>query len=360
MFATLQSQSDLTHFIGSIRTANGFSGCHARARLNIACPVCEAGKSSFHRRIDGYDYFRCDACGSLHIDNATLDAIDTGKSTRIYDAQYWQDELRAARERAQGVSLVRAGEAILYSRRPVRRFLDVGAGPGYLLDTLAGLLPSYAGVFHGIELFPLDVHSTNPNYHIGGILDLDGVFDAGTCIEVVEHLTPRMLRNLARDLAAIGAPGSLWLFNTGSPEYVLREDPDYLDPLRRGHIIAYGLRGVRHVFEPSGFRIDAIPGKSYAWFAEFMPVETLDFSERVYRPLDENRALLEESGLLFQAAFESARASLYQQKPDRDPETQPTASVDIWNEYQRMLHSRSWKLTQPLRSVARWLRGGPT
>lgn len=323
--------------------------------MNIACPVCEAGESSFHRKIDGYDYYRCDACGSLHVDNATLAAIDHGKSTRVYDTGYWQDELKAAHERAQGVSLVRAGEAILYARRPVRRFLDVGTGPGYLLDALAGLLPSHAAVFHGVELFPPAEHSRNPNYHLGDARDLDGVFDAGTCIEVVEHLTPRMLRALAQALAAISAPGSLWLFNTGSPDYVLQEDPDYLDPLRRGHIVAYGLRGIRRIFEPSGFHINAIPGKSYAWFAEFGPTEAPEFAERVYRPLPWNRALLEESGLLFQAAFESARASLYQQVPVRAVGNDAHVSVDVWNEYQRMLQSRSWKMTRPLRSVAGWL-----
>lgn len=323
--------------------------------MNTACPVCEAGESSFHLRVDGYDYFRCANCGSLHIDEATLAAVDEGKTTRAYDADYWQEELRAARERAQGASLVRAGEAVLYARRPVRQFLDVGTGPGYLLDALAGLLPSHAAAFHGIELFPPEAHSSSPNYHVGDVRDLHGTFDAGTCIEVVEHLTPRMLRMLARGLAAISSPGSLWLFNTGSPEYVMREDPDYLDPLRRGHIVAYGLRGIRHIFEPLDFRISAIPGKSYAWFAEFKPVEALDFSERVYRPLSENRSLLEESGLLFQAAFESARASLYQQVPMQGS-GDAVVSADVWNEYQRMLQSRSWKLTRPLRSAARWLR----
>ncbi len=323
--------------------------------MSIACPVCEAGESSFHRKIDGYDYFRCDACGSLHIDNAVLAAIDGGESTRVYDAGYWQDELKAAHERAQGVSLVRAGEAMLYARRPVQRFLDVGTGPGYLLDALAGLLPTHTDVFHGIELFPPDAHSKSANYHIGDVRDLDGIFDAGTCIEVVEHLTPRMLRTLAEGLAAISGSGSLWLFNTGSPDYVLQEDPDYLDPLRRGHIVAYGLRGIRHLFEPVGFRVSAIPGKSYAWFAEFDPMEAPEFAERVYRPLPANRKLLEDSGLLFQAAFESARASLYQQVPLQG-EAGSVVSLDVWNEYQRMLHSRSWRLTQPLRDVARWLR----
>ncbi len=324
--------------------------------MSIACPVCEAGESSFHRKIDGYDYFRCGACGSLHIDNATLDAIDGGKSTRVYDAGYWQEELNAARERAQGVSLVRAGEAILYARRQVRRFLDVGTGPGYLPDALAGLLPSHAAAFHGVELFPPETHSQSANYHIGDVRDMKGVFDAGTCIEVVEHLTPRMLRVLAQGLAAISAHGSLWLFNTGSPDYVLQEDPDYLDPLHRGHIVAYGLRAVQRIFAPFGFRISAIPGKSYAWFAEFSPTETVDFAERVYRPLPSNRALLEESGLLFQAAFESARASLYQQVPVHVAGNDAHVSVDVWNEYQRMLQSRSWKMTRPLRGVARWLR----
>ena len=324
--------------------------------MNIACPVCEAGESSFHRKVDGFDYFRCVACGSLHIDNSTLDAVDAGNGTRVYDAAYWQDELNAARDRAQGASLVRAGEAILYARRPVRRFLDVGTGPGYLLDTLASHFPADRDMFHGIELFPPEDHSANPNYHVGDVRDLDGAFDAGTCIEMVEHLTPRMLRTLAQGLASISAPDTLWLFNTGSPEYVLREDPGYLDPLRRGHVVSYGLRGVEHLFEPFGFKVSAIPGKSYAWFAEFSPTETPDFDERVYRPLPENRRLLEGCGLLYQAAFESARASLYQQMPVRASGGGPAVSVDVWNEYQRMLHSRSWKITRPLRSMARWLR----
>lgn len=324
--------------------------------VNQSCPVCEGGESSLHARIDGYDYFRCSACGSLHIDQATLNAIDAGKSTRVYDSQYWQEELRASRERAQGVSLVRAGEAILYARRPVRRFLDVGTGPGFLIDALGGLLPMHAQVFHGIERFPPAEHSRHPNYRVGELRDLGGIFDAGTCIEVAEHLTPRMLQTVAHGLAAISGAGSLWLFNTGSPEYVLHEDPGYLDPLRRGHIVAYGLRGIRHIFEPLGFRVSAIPGKSYAWFAEFRPAETLDFAERVYRPVAANALLLQESGLLFQAAFESARASLYQQTPLASPAAESVAPADVWNEYQRMLRSRSWKMTQPLRHVARWLR----
>ena len=346
--------------------SDGLSMQRSGDATGMPCPVCGAGVSKFHARIDGYDYFQCIDCSSLYIDRATLDRIDAGQSTRVYDESYWNEELRSARERADGVSLVRAGEAILYARRPVERFLDIGTGPGYLLDALARHFPAHPDMFHGVELFPPEEHSAHPNYLIGDVGHLQGYFDAGTCIEVAEHLTPVMLKNVARGLAAISRPGTLWLFNTGMPEFVIEQNPEYLDPLRRGHIVSYGLRGIAHLFEPFGFRVSQIPGKSYAWYAEFKPTEALGFDERVYRPLPENRRLLEESGLLFQAAFESARASLYMQTAWAQSHAGQTArgqspantcaTNDVWDEYQRMLHSRSWRLTRPLRNAARWTR----
>lgn len=336
------------------------------APAEMPCPVCGTGASKFHARIDGYDYFQCIECRSLYIDRETLERIDAGESTRVYDESYWKEELRSARERADGVSLVRAGEAILYARRPVERFLDIGTGPGYLLDALARHFPAHPDMFHGVELFPPEEHSAHPNYLIGDVGHLQGYFDAGTCIEVAEHLTPAMLKNVARGLAAISRPGTLWLFNTGMPDFVIKEDPGYLDPLRRGHIVSYGLRGIAHLFEPFGFRISPIPGRSYAWYAEFKPVESPGFDERIYRPLSENRKLLEEFGLLFQASFESARAALYMQAAwaqtqhglttDAQSSSDSCVATDVWDEYQRMLHSRSWRLTRPLRAAARWSR----
>jgi SAM-dependent methyltransferase len=277
-----------------------------------ACPVCEFGKSEFFASIDGYDYLQCGSCRSLHIACDVLDDIDRGSAPRLYDEDYWREELRSARERASGVSLVRAGEAILYCRRPVTRFLDVGTGPGYLLDELAKQFPTRQDVFHGVELFPPEEHSSHPNYMRGDVGMLDMTFDAGVCIEVIEHLTPRMLAELARGLARVSTTGTLWLFNTGMPDYVLNEDRGYLDPLRRGHIVSYSLPGLAHIFEPHGLRVQALPGKSFAFVAEFQPDTVInDFEHRIYRPLAENTSLLQESGLLHQAAFESARAYLY-------------------------------------------------
>ena len=283
--------------------------------MDMTCPICATGNSTFHASIDGYDYLRCDFCESLHVDGSVLDQMDAGKSPRLYDEAYWNEELRSSRERAMGIGLVRSGEAILYATRPMRRFLDIGAGPGYLLDELSKQFPKMPELFHGVELFPPEEHTHHPNYHLGEIGQLSEIFDGGVCIEVVEHLTPRMLAGLVSGLAKVSAPGSLWLFNTGMPDYVLSQDPNYLDPLHRGHIVSYGLQALALIFEPHGFRVSVVPGKNYAFVAEFNPADRqIDFEQRFSNPLAENKRLLEQSMLVFLAAFESARSSFYHQE----------------------------------------------
>ncbi len=278
-----------------------------------ACPVCRAGTSTPFATIDGFGYFECGACGSLHIDPQVLAAIDAGEQPLgAYADRYWKQERKAAQERAAGSSLCCAGEAILYCRRPVERFLDVGTGPGYLLERLQALLDPEARIFHGVEKFPPAYAVDCPNFDVGDVAGLDGSFDAGTCIEVIEHLTPAILDHIARALRRLSRKGSLWLLNSGMPEYVKHEDPGYLDPTRRGHIVSYSIRGLEAIFAPHGFRISPLPGKSYASIAEFDPDPAPeDFSERIYRPLPENDALLARCGLLRQATIQSARASYY-------------------------------------------------
>jgi hypothetical protein len=75
--------------------------------------------------VDGYAFYSCAECESLFIEPEVLVAMDCGESPREYDEHYWRTELAAARARSRGDGLVRAGEAILYARRQVRRFLDV-------------------------------------------------------------------------------------------------------------------------------------------------------------------------------------------------------------------------------------------
>jgi len=280
--------------------------------MTALCPVCTRPESRFHARIDGFDYFECDACGSLHIDANVVAAIDAGESVLgEYAAEYWEQERKAALERAAGMSLCRLAEAILYCRRPVRRFLDVGAGPGFLLKEIQGLIDPQAETFHAVEKFPPPYAIEAPNFHIGDVADLELTFDAGICIEVVEHLTPTMLDGVIAGLARCSQPGSLWLFNTGMPSYVKLEDPGYLDPIRRGHIISWSLAGLAPHFDSHGFTLRELPGRSFGFFAEYRPVESPDFEARFSHPLEENRRLLMRHGLLYHAAFETARSYFY-------------------------------------------------
>lgn len=278
----------------------------------VECPVCRAGRSSLFTTIAGHAYYVCGACDSIHISPGVLEDMDAGiAQVGEYGEAYWEREAKAAQRRASGLSLCRAGEAILYCRRPVNRFLDVGTGPGFLLRELQRLIDPDAEIFHGVEKFPPPFAVSCPNFHVGGVESLQQTFDAGVCIEVVEHLTPRMLEGLVAGLANVSEPGSLWLFNTGMPDYVRNEDPGYLDPVHRGHIVSYSLAGVTPCFEKHGFAVRAMPGRSFGFFVEYQPREAPEYEARFCAPLPENMRLLQRHGLLYHAAFETARSYFY-------------------------------------------------
>ncbi len=56
-----------------------------------------------------------------------------------------------------------------------------------------------------------------------------------------------------------------------------------------------------------------MPARSFAFVVERLPAEPVDFADRIYAPLDDNRALVQRNGLLYQAAFETARSYYYHQ-----------------------------------------------
>ena len=138
--------------------------------MNSACPVCESQQRQTRFCVrDGYNYFACSDCESLYIDPMVLSKFDEGHTTREYDEQYWNNEVQSARDRSRTEGLVCSGEVIIYARRPVERFLDIGAGPGYLLDELAAKYPAHQNMFHAVELFPPEERSTHPNYVVGDV-----------------------------------------------------------------------------------------------------------------------------------------------------------------------------------------------
>jgi len=282
----------------------------------MQCPIC-LHEANPVRDVDDVAYFKCLKCGSLFAHPDFLAAVDTG-AIENYREAYWGHEISAARERSFGAGVVRMAETLRMARIPVRRALDIGSGPGFLLDALADLVPSLAERVHGVELFPPppDKRSRSPNYHVGSIADLDGAFDAGVCIEVIEHLTPTLLAGMLRQLAGKSSPGALYFFNSAQPSFVETVNPGYLSPYGAGHLVSWSVAGARIMFERAGFNLIALPGRDWAFLAEFGPPRAVGLEmllDWLWRPAPENIALIRNDrfGPLFEAVgLEAARCYL--------------------------------------------------
>jgi hypothetical protein len=303
----------------------------------MLCPACETSRSAPYRDVDGVHYFRCTACGSLFADPAFLAHVEAGGAS-AYAEEYWRTELGPARERCFGAAVLRVAETIAYCRLPIRAFIDIGAGTGWLLDALAALLPEAIDRFHAVELYPPppEHRTSHPNYVIGTVNSLQTTFDAGVCIEVIEHLTPKTLRALVAQLAERSRPGSLYLFNSGQPTFVEQEDPAYLDPHRRGHIVSYSVAGAASIFNPAGFNVIALPGRYWAFLAEFAPLQLIDedaLISRLWHPVPENEALLYGARfgpLMRSAGIDTARAYLPRVAAPAAPAQVQTRGLRFW------------------------------
>lgn len=280
----------------------------------VNCPLCRSSARE-HAVIDGVGYYDCRSCDFIFADTRFLSRVDAGEQVRKYDESYWEAEKSAARERSFGSSLARAAEALLYCRIPVERFIDIGSGPGYLLDALSMYLPSHRERFYGVEKYPPppEDRSGHENYLCADLRDIHLRFECGVCIEVLEHLTPTMAVNLASAISVVSTPGALFLFNTGLTDYVRREDPGYMDPFGRGHITVWSITAARIVFEPAGFAVHALPGKTWAFAIERLPVQNGggNIRDRIWSALPENKALLSDpimGNVMYILGLESARA----------------------------------------------------
>lgn len=274
-------------------------------RKKCTCVLC--GETALKwKRYSGYNYYSCSECESIFIDPEIIEKIDNDGdfSLRKYDDDYWQMEAVSSKERSWGVALARMAEVIYYARTPVKAFLDIGGGPGYFLDAVAQYLPEHKEKFYSVEKYPPPVsengknsergRTISSNYITTGYKDLPQKVQAGMCIEVVEHLTPQMFEGILKDIAMVSDEEAVYIFNTGMPQYVLNEDPDYMDPVRRGHIVSYSLKGVARLAESYGFTTIPIPGKTWAFVLEYhsksLPDENI--TDRIWSALPENLDLL--------------------------------------------------------------------
>ena len=279
------------------------------------CPVCSTQDNEILKAVDQYNYYQCKECEVIFIATDILAKIDAGETLIEYRESYWREELYAAKERSWGSSLARIAELFLYARLPIKKCLDIGSGPGYILDAVNHQLPSAADIFYASELFPpSDEYCTsNKNYHRGSFLELNYKFDAGCCIEVVEHLTPGMFKKMMEDLSHVSKPNSIYIFNTGLADFIKNENIGYLDPHVRGHIMGWSIKSLRILLEPIGFLVSVIPGKTWAFIVEYMPDHQFAgaIDDRIWQALPENKMILNDrktGSLMYILGLETARA----------------------------------------------------
>lgn len=281
----------------------------------MECLVCNKGNLKHYSIIDEVHYFECDLCQSLCVDQTFL-SCNSNKKTN-YGKSYWELECFSSRERSYGSSVSRVGEVFLYARREINAFIDIGSGPGYLLDSLSSLLPNIKNIFHGIELYPppKQYQSKHANYHIGALEELDDKFDAGVCVEVIEHLAPDQLENVISQLAIKSNPQALFYFNSAQPSFVKNHDPGYLDPHIRGHIFSYSLIGLASLFERHGFTLIPMPARDWGFLVEYQSIRNQklsfdDLMSRVWTALPENVEKLRNNlfgNYVYTSALEAAR-----------------------------------------------------
>ncbi len=283
---------------------------------HVRCPLCAAQDSPPYKTIEGFAYYECHNCDFIFIDPRFYARIDKGIAIVEYDPNYWSFEVADARVRSWGVALARVAEIILYCRIPIERFVDIGSGPGYLLDALSWAMPTSASKFYAVELFPppIEQRTAHPNYIVGSIAAARQTFQAGCCIEVIEHLTPKMMRKFAAELYAASSPGACYIFNTGLTEFVRKEDPSYVDPTRRGHVSIWSVEAARRIFEEPKFRVHPIPGKTWAFAVEVQPrppAPAGPLTNRIWSPCPENLAMLNDpktGAVMYILGIDTARA----------------------------------------------------
>jgi hypothetical protein len=183
----------------------------------------------------------------------------------------------------------------LCCQRPIEQFLDIGSGPGTFLDAVAAYLPHIASRFHAVELFPPPVNerTVQPNYRIGRVGDYAPLsFDGGLCIEVFEHLTPKMVNRLLAEISVISREDSCFVVNTGLTAFVRDECPAYLDPVGRGHITIWTVEAVDRLARQYGLAASPIPGRTWCFLLENAAHPRPSMEARAAAVLPENRAAL--------------------------------------------------------------------
>ncbi len=158
---------------------------------------------------------------------ATAKKVESPDYAAVYDALYSEAHVYTASHTSPGLrTALRLNDRIL-AAGPCH--LDVGAGPGYLVEVLS--MPPFRKQSHGVDVSAVAVALANKRLKSdlvkvmrpGEIPHPDKCFDLLTCFDVLEHLEIEDVRKLMSEIRRVARPGGIGLFNISLRDSSLRD-----------------------------------------------------------------------------------------------------------------------------------------
>ncbi len=273
-------------------------------------------------------------------------------------------------------------------------FLDLGCGRGEFLSYLASLKITATGIEKNISLAPEKLDKSVEIIEGDALSWLrttkDNSYDFISAIHVIEHLEFPYFYELTREIKRVLKKNGVVLFETPNPDNLLVATSNfYVDPT---HLRLIPQKLVEFVLNDTGFyktfswgvnesstrpkipKVSDILGGSSPDYAIFGLANQTPLSSKIEEVLGEKKGLTtKELCESFEERYLKDYTELLERQKKiedniydqncfhRDQYIQVTQEIyrvkDIFeNELERIYSSRSWKITAPLRQIARLVR----
>lgn len=144
-------------------------------------------------------------------------------------------------------------EQIIFDRtRNAKRLLDYGGGDNRLKRKF--LAAGFAGRYETLDI------SSEEKHEYSSLAEVDGLFDAIVCLEVIEHISLNDYVDLMDGFGRILAPGGTLVISTPNPLCIV---PMWAgDP---GHVQQYPIADLAADFVIRGYKVEAYRVRYGAW-----------------------------------------------------------------------------------------------
>lgn len=252
-------------------------------RAGSGCVLCErAGRL---RYVKGpARYWECPSCGLLYQDPLPAREEMRKFAEGEYAGGVYQEYVRA---RELKYATFRERLALLRTRLPTGRLLDVGCACGYLLDVALEAGYDAYGIEFATAAAAQAPERVRPRITVG---DADsagrvalGTFDVITAFDILEHLHDP-LRFLA-DLRVVLRRGGLLMLTTPDSRhplrFLMRARWPMLQPLQ--HTFLFSRRSMGLALERAGFQVAAIRSATKSLTLDYLAGQIAEHNPAVHR-----------------------------------------------------------------------------